>query len=478
MIKPLALRKIKKIHFIGIKGVGMTALACCAQDLGIKITGSDVEETFVTDDILKKRNIKYHVGFSQKNITNPDLVITTGAHGGLSNPEAQVARQKGIKVISQAEGLALFSQEKETISVCGVGGKTTTASMIATIFGTLGFYPSYAIGVGQIKPLGDPGCFNTGKYFITEADEYAISPGIDWRPRFFFQNPRIIVVTNIEHDHPDVYPNLEATKKTFKQFFQKLPRDGVLIACIDNKNIADLIKSGLGVPIQTYGFSPWADWRIEKISFITGKTFFSLTYQGIKFANIALSVPGRFNALNATAAFAVANFLGGNTRQIITGLEKFLGSQRRFELIEEINGIKLYDDYAHHPTEIRATLKVAREWFPDSKITAIFQPHTFTRTQVLMEEFASSFSDADQVLITNIYSSAREKPISGVNASLLTLATKKNKKETHFCPNKEVLIDYLVKNINPGDLILTLGAGDIFLWHKAILKAIKQSSYS
>lgn len=473
MRKPDSLKKVKHIHFTGIKGVGMTALACCAQDLGIKITGSDVGEIFVTDAVLKKRGIRWQRGFSPQNIKEPDLVITTGAHGGFKNPEVRFSLEKGIKTISQAEGFSLFSQGKEVVSVCGVGGKTTASSMMATVLDVLGLNPSFAIGVGQIYPLGDPGRMTKGKYFIAEADDYVVSKGVDDRPKFMLLQPKIIVCTNIEHDHPDVYSNLEATKKAFVSFFRKLPQDGILLACIDNKNIASLLTTDLGVSVQTYGFSPRADWRLERMSFAPGKVFFNLSYKGISFKNISLSVPGRFNALNAAAAFAVANFLGGDSRKIINGLTQFKGSRRRFELIGKTKRGSLYDDYAHHPTEIEATLKAARAWFLHEKIVVVFQPHTYSRTKALFEGFSQAFSQADEVLITQIYASAREEPIPGVTARGLAQAIKRHKKNTFYCLGKEEVISHLKEHFWDGEVIVTLGAGNIFLWHREILKLLR-----
>ncbi|MBN1263327.1 MAG: UDP-N-acetylmuramate--L-alanine ligase [Candidatus Pacebacteria bacterium] len=475
MNKSKVLEKVNEIHFTGIKGVGMTALACCAQDLGMRITGSDVNEIFVTNEVLKRRRIRWQSGFSPENIKKPDLLIATGAHGGLANPEVKTALKKGIRAVTHAEGLAMFAGDQETISVCGVGGKTTTSAMIATVLNNLGLNPSYAIGVAGINPLGDPGKKGKGKYFVAEADEYAVDPGRDNRPRFCFQKPKVVVVTNIEHDHPDIYQNLTQTKKTFRRFFKKIPPDGLLVACIDNKNIANLLSSAkIKAPIQTYGFSPQADWRITRLAFAPGKSFFNLSYRGIEFREIVLSVPGRFNVLNATAAFAVACFCGGSSRLIIKGLAEFGGTRRRFEMIGESGGVKLYDDYAHHPIEIEATLAAAREWFQDKKLVVIFQPHTFTRTQVLMEGFARSFSQADEVIVTDIYASAREKSISGVTSGNLARNISRYKKRTFYCSTKEAACSHLRKNLSGGEIVFTLGAGDIFLWHQDLLKLFKK----
>jgi UDP-N-acetylmuramate--alanine ligase len=467
------LKKIKRIHFVGIKGVGMTALALCAQDLKIKVTGSDVEEVFVTDEVLKKRQIKWQIGFKKENIVGrPDLVITTGAHGGLNNPEVKAAVNQGLKVITQGEAVGLFMEGKTGISTCGVGGKTTAAAMLATVLEKAQLKPSFAIGAGQIPSLGAPGRYDQGKHFVAEADEYVASPGVDDRPKFLFQKPKMVVVTNIEHDHPDVYANLEAVKEAYQKFFTKVPQDGLLVAGVDNENVRELIKK-VDVPCQTYGFSKKADWQVEKIHFSQEQTLFDLSHQGIVIKEIKLQVPGKYNVLNATAAFVVGTFLGVDAKVIKEGLRFFSGTKRRFEFIGEAGGSKLYDDYAHHPTEIRATLEAARGWFPQQRLVAIFQPHTYSRTKALFTQFARAFSGANIVIFTDIYPSAREKPIPGVSARLLAQEAKKYHPQAVYCPGKKEVVEYLAEQTKPNDLILTMGAGDIFLWHQEILKSLK-----
>ncbi len=467
------LKNLRHIHFVGIKGVGMTALALCAQDLRIKVTGSDIEELFVTDEILKKRKIKWKTGFKKENIVGkPDLVITTGAHGGLANPEAKAAAKMGIKTITQGEALGLFMQGKIGVSVGGVGGKTTTAAMIATVLEVAKLKPSFAIGAGDIPSLGAPGRYKKGKHFVAEADEFVASPGLDSRPKFLFQNPRVIVVTNIEHDHPDIYPDLKAMAEAFRKFFEKIPKDGLLVACVDNQNIRQLLPS-IRVPIQTYGFSKKADWQVEKVYFGKEQALFNLSHQGVEIKGLKLNLPGRYNVLNATAAFAVNTFLGLNTKEIGDGLKAFVGTRRRFELIGKVNDIRLFDDYAHHPTEILAALEAARAWFPGKRIIAIFQPHTFSRTKALFAQFARAFSGAEVAILTDIYASAREEPIPGVNSRLLTQEAQKFHPQAIYCPGKKEVVEYLAEQTKPGDIILTMGAGDIFLWHKEILKSLK-----
>ena len=467
----MVVKELKSIHFVGIKGVGMTSLALCAQDLDIKVTGSDLDELFVTDEVLRKRGIKWEKGFSEKNIGKPDLVITTGAHGGLNNIEVLAAKKKGIPILTQAEALAKFSEGKDLISVCGVGGKTSISSMIATIFETAGEKPSYAIGVGEIKPIGYPGKYQkTGKHFICEADEFVASPGIDNTPKFLFLFPKVLVVTNVEHDHPDVYKTLSDTKKAYKKLFKKMPSSGLLIANIDNENTKEVIQ-GLTVPVQTYGFSKDADWKIEDYKIEKQKSFFTLTNKDGKRYEMSIQVPGRYNVENVVAAFITAKFLGLTDNKIIEGLELFEGTQRRFEKIGvSKSGISIYDDYAHHPDEIIRVLKAAGEWFGKKRLVAIFQPHTYTRTKTLFKQFTESFNNVDMVGFMDIYSSAREKKDKTVSSSLLAKEVKKHNSQSFYTGNHKDTISWIRNNLNSGDILLTLGAGDIFHIHNKVLE--------
>lgn len=476
MKKIIDWQKIKEIHFTGIKGVGMTALALCAQDLGIKITGSDIKEYFVTDKILKEARIKWKEGFSISHLGKPDLLIFTAAHDGENNIEVIGAKKRNIPVLSHAQALGMMMRGKIGISVCGVGGKTTTAAMVATIFQSAGLNPSFAIGAGELYPLKRPGKYNQkGEYFIAEADEYFASPQ-NPQPRFLYQNPKFIILTNLEYDHPDVYSNLSQTIKSFKEFIEKLPKKGKLITCIDNKNIRQLVQL-IKVPVETYGFSPQADWQINLINQTNGKTKFSLKHNQKIIDNIILSVSGKFNVNNAAAAFIAAKLSSVKTESIKKGLLLFKGSKRRFELIKKINSVMLFDDYAHHPSEIRATLRAAKEKFDNKRIIAIFQPHTYSRTKALFSDFAKSFSMANLVIFVPIYASAREVSNLGMSSLKLANETKKFHQHVIFAPNKKLLIKELGKNIKANDIIFTLGAGDIFHWHQTIIKFLENKKY-
>ena len=470
MKKNLSLKKIKKIHFTGIKGVGMAALAYIAQDIGIKISGSDLEETFITDYFLKKRGLLWQTGFSPQDIDHPDLLITTGSHGGLKNPQVIAAKKKNIPVMTHGEALGFFMKEKVGISVCGVGGKTTTSAIIATILDYSGEKPSYAIGAAEIFPLGAPGKYNQGKYFIAEADEYATSPGVDNRPRFYWQNPQFIINTNIKYDHPDIYPNIEQTKKTFLNFFEKIPPSGQVIINGDNRHAKEIIKE-MKKPYTTFGFNPGNDWQIVKVQEKKERIEFSLLRQEKFFYSFSLFVPGRFNIMNATAAIILCQKLGLKKEAIKKGLASFRGTKRRFEFIGQApRGFLVYDDYAHHPYEIKKTLEAARSWFGKNKnLIVIFQSHTYSRTKKLLSSFAQSFSRAHTVIIPPIYG-AREKESSNSTSLELAQAIKKYHPRVIFVDKKEKAVKMIKKIAQKGDVVFTMGAGDIWKISPLLLK--------
>ncbi|MFC1627242.1 UDP-N-acetylmuramate--L-alanine ligase [Patescibacteria group bacterium] len=469
------LKRIKHIHFTGIKGVGMTALALCAQDLGKKVTGSDTDEVFPTDTILKQRKINLKIGFSSKNLPKKcDLVIYTGAHGGSTNPEVVEAVKQNIPVLSHAKALALFINNQKTLAVAGVGGKSSTSAMLATILDHNGYQPSFAIGVGNIDPLNTPGRFNKkSNYFVVEADEYVTDPLKDQTPRFHHLNPFHAIITNIEHDHPDVYPSLKSMINSFTAFVANVPKDGLVIANIDNPNVKTFLQK-IDKPVATYGFSPQADWQIIKTHIADKKQFFKLKFKNMDLPDFILDVPGEYNALNAVAAIASSYNLGLSFDKIRAGLKKFKGTKRRFEYIGEAKNIELYDDYAHHPIEIQALLKAAKNWLPHKKVIAIFQSHTYSRTKTLLQEFSQSFKHAHTILINDIFASAREKDNLGLTGEIFTKSVKNYSYNTHYCAGKKETLKFLKKYATKDNVIFTIGAGDNWLWHKDILKTLRQ----
>lgn len=456
------INNIKKVHFVGIKGVAMTALAVWAKERGWTVSGSDVEEVFPTDAVLKEKNITWNVGFDQNHVRNCDLVVVTGAHGGMNNVEAKQAKSRGIPTIMQGEVLGLFTTDKRVIAVAGSHGKTTTSALTAHILTKTHNDPSFIVGCGNIPSIGAPAHFGKGDYFVVEADEYINCPGIDTTPKFLFLNPHICVITNIEYDHPDAYNDIDAVNNAFKAFIERTRQDGTLIACIDNQHVKALWPTVKGLSKISYGFSPDADYQIKNVSFHDGKTHFSV-HHSESIDSFELSIPGEHNALNAVAAILASKTAGVAIEQIKKVLPSFTGTKRRFELVNVLNGSTIYDDYAHHPTEINATLKAAKAWYPNKKITAIFQPHTYSRTKALFKEFVAAFGYADTVVITDIYASSRESVDPTISGKMLADSIEKPT-TVFYRPGKADVVQYIRENARQDNLIITMGAGDIWTW--------------
>lgn len=468
----------KHIHFIGIKGVAMTALAIAAKERGYKVTGSDIEEDFPTKEILAKFKITPLLGFKKENLGSlgnlgslPDLVIMTGAHGGMNNPEAAAAQKMGLKVLMHGQALAEFARGKKTIAVAGSHGKTTVAAMIAHLLVKADLDPSYAVGCGDIRSLGASGHAGKGEYFVVEADEYATDPGYDPTPRFFHLEPYAAIITNIEYDHPDVYGNIQQLKSAFLTFANKTFAKGLLVAGIDNENMQAILPS-VKIPRLTFGFSPLADYQISKPTYGAERTWFHLKYKNVDLGQFTLKVPGRLNSLNAAGAAITANWLGMPWEEIRRHLLTFQGTKRRFEKIGERDGIIFFDDYAHHPTQIKSTLEAARSWFPGRKIICIFQPHTFSRTKALFYQFAQCFTQANEVIITDIYPSAREKADPTVNSHLLVNEAQKYHQNVSYLPTIKEAADFLKKEMTVGDIIMTMGAGNIYKIYEKYFESI------
>lgn len=469
----MRLEEIKHIHFSGIKGVGMTALALYAQDMGKTISGSDVAEEFVTEEVLRSRNLPISVGFDPKNLpSETDLLVYSAAHA--SNPQVSFSTKRKIPALSYAQALAEFTAGKKLIATCGVGGKSTTASLIATVLSQAQFRPSFIVGVGNIPNLSVPGKYDTGTYAVVEADDYVAVPGVDLTPKFLYLKPSIIVVTNIEFDHPDVYLSLVETQQAFVSFFRLLPEKGLLVANIDNKQvkaaISKLRSQRPDVRVETYGFSPEALWKIESLNSAARKTQVSIIFKGVKIS-LTLNLPGRFNAANACAALAVATQLGVSQRIAVDAVSKFRGTTRRFQYLGSYSGVEVWDDYAHHPSEITQTLRAARDWFKKKRIVVVFQPHTYSRTKALLEDFSRSLSLADEVIITQIYASAREKEDNSITGAMLAQRTREFLKNSKHLKQDQVL-KYLKKTTGKSDVVLTMGAGDIYKVAKELTQKV------
>lgn len=475
----MEINKLKHIHFVGIKGVGMASLAMMAYEMGKKVTGSDIPDKFVTDKVLQEMKIEIFEEFNGKKYkelllkygADELLVITTGAHQGFYNPEVKYALEQGFKVVSHAQALGLLSGKKITVAVSGTHGKSTTTAMIASVLVEGNYDPSYIVGVGKIcsAVISNPGHYGKGEHFIVEADEYVTDPQTDSTPRFAWLNPKILVMTSVEYDHPDVYTDVSKLIQEFKKLAEKVPVDGSIIACIDNIGVEKALK-GSNAKILWYGYSPRAGYRIKSfrnsVSVVNREySIFSIYHQGREMFEVNLGVPGRHNALNAVATILACTQVGMSWKDILPALVDFSGTGRRFELIRHIGDTVLYDDYAHHPTEIKAVLSMAKELYPDYNIVVVFQPHTYSRTKALFNDFANSFIDADEVYLLDIFSSAREKIDLSVSSGELAREANKHGARVIYMPSVLKLVDILKSKLGNRQVIITMGAGDVYKLH-------------
>lgn len=456
---------MKRVHFVGIKGVAMSALALWYKEAGYSVTGSDISDEFPTDEILSQNGITV-LDFSPKNITNirPDLVIYTGAHGGRQNDEVVAAEAVGIPALPHGKALGSVMKSAFQISVAGSHGKTTTSAMVATVLALSGQDPSWAIGCGMIRGLGFPGHFGKGKIFVAEADEYITDPGHDATPRFLWQNPDILVVTNIDYDHPDAYSTLSDVQEAFVNLQGKQKENGTTII-----NADDRASEVLRTNAVTYGTTQSADYQVTGIRFGPQRTYFTLHERGMEVGEFTLKIPGKHNALNAAAAVIACRLAGVSWQDCKKYLAQFGGTKRRFEMIGEVDGVRIIDDYAHHPDEIRATLAAAHTWYPDKRIFAVFQPHTYSRTRALLSEFAKSFANAYEVILTDIYASAREHETLGINGKTLVSETAKYHRNVYYEPDYGAVSKLLHEHMGPGDIVLFMGAGNIYTWGRKLI---------
>lgn len=464
------INKKNSVHFVGVKGVGMTALAVLAKEAGINVTGSDIPEEFITDPILNEHKISVSQDFKPENIKDCDLIITTGAHTGLSNIEVVEGKKRQIPVATLGEavgaamdGKLIFKNKPVGISIAGSHGKTTTTAMLATIFVSSGLDPSYLIGTSEVPSLKSPGHFGKGRHFIVEADEYATDPVHDKKPKFLWQHPEVIVITNIDYDHPDVFSSFAEIKAAFAAFVTRLPGNGLLVVNGDDENIRDLL-SKTKVRAITFGFSPRNTYHISRLRVEGKHMFFSVSRDSVVLGDFFTKVSGRHNALNSLAAIATSLELGLSLDAVRSGISKYEGSKRRMEYLGHlISGAEVYDDYAHHPREIEETLKAFRSMHPNKRIVFIFQPHTYSRTQKLFDEFISSLKQADIVGIMDIFSSARENTDNTVSSEQLVSVLAREKSNVIFLKNPLDVVEYLDKtHPDSRHIVVLCGAGDVY----------------
>lgn len=460
----------------------MTSLAQCLADMGKTLTGSDVEEDFVTKEVLATIEAEI-LPFSEiENLHSTtyhlQLLIYTSAHGGPQNPEVLWAKQNGIPTLSQAEALAQLFNAKNGIAVCGVGGKSTTSAMITWILETLKFKPSFSVGVGKVVGMDRTGRWNEeSEYFVAEADEYVIDPKAEIpTPRFSFLKPQIIVCTNLKFDHPDVYKTFGDTKEAYLQFFNNLKQTGKLIINGDDNELLQLAKAFLqsrsDAQLITYGANPSNDYILSGYIIENGQSKSLLTSNNLPPTNITLQIPGLFNHFNATAAVIASSFITTSVNESAQALNDFKSTQRRFEFIGEKSGIKYYDDYAHHPNEISSAIQALSDFFPTQRKVIAFQPHTFSRTKQLFDDFVDSFAQAEEVLLLDIFASARESFDSSITSENLVRAIREKYPKIHIqnISSVEKLAEYCQRELKAGDVMITLGAGDIYQVHDQIVE--------
>jgi UDP-N-acetylmuramate--alanine ligase len=466
--------KLQRVHFVGIGGIGMSGIAEVLLNLGYKISGSDLKRSAVTERLagMGAQTFEEHVA---ENVTGADVVVTSSAIMA-DNPEVVEARRQHIPVIQRAEMLAELMRLKYGIAVAGMHGKTTTTSMVAAVLAAGGLDPTVVVG-GRVDALGSNARLGKSQYLVAEADESDRS--------FLKLSPILSIVTNIDREHMDCYRNMRDVKRTFVEFMDRVPFYGMIVACNDDVVLRKLLAQ-VRRRVLTYGTRRGSDFliKVQRPEAVTNaesnestpgqrpRSRFRVQYRERDLGDFTLHVPGLHNVLNATAAIAVGIGLDIPADQIRTALETFRGVDRRFQLRGEAGGISVIDDYGHHPTEIRATLAAAREC-GYRKIHVIFQPHRFTRTQELMDEFATAFNAADTVCVLDIYA-ASEKPIEGVSGERLAekIADGFGRKEGHseipavdssvrYVRSFAEAVEAVTTAAEPGDMILTLGAGSV-----------------
>jgi UDP-N-acetylmuramate--alanine ligase len=444
------MRKTRHIHFIGIGGIGMSGIAEVLLNLGYTISGSDLMLSDVTQR-LQHRGAVISEGHTAMHVQGADVVVISSAVNA-ENPEVVAARELHIPVIPRAEMLAELMRMKYGIAIAGAHGKTTTTSLIATVMARADLDPTVVIG-GRLKNLGTNAQLGRGEYIVAEADE---SDG-----SFLLLSPTIAVVTTVDAEHLDFYGNLDEIKHAFSRFLNKVPFYGCSVICLDQPNIQSLVPE-IHRRFITYGLTSQADYVARDVYFSGPRSYFDVFHSGRRLGQFSVNLPGVHNVYNALAAIAVGQELDIPLPTIAKALEEFSGIHRRFEILGEREGVTVVDDYGHHPEEIRQTLRAARSVWPDHRLVVVFQPHRYTRTKFLQQEFFTAFYEADALLLLDIYA-AGEHPLPGISTTLLYDGIKEHgQREVHYMPVRSTVVPFLRQYLWEGAILLTLGAGDVW----------------
>jgi UDP-N-acetylmuramate--alanine ligase len=452
----------KHVHLIGIGGAGLSAIARVLLEQGVEVSGSDLVMSPVAT-ALARDGVQVSEGHAAEHVNGADVVVYSSAVPG-ENVEVRAARSAGIPVMGRPAFLGQLMEGKQGVAVAGTHGKTTTTAMIVSILLAAGRDPTFVVG-GVLTGLETNAKAGEEPLFVIEADEYDCT--------FLSLTPEVAVVTNVEHDHPDCYPTFDDFREAFETFVGLVPDDGLLAVCWDDPVARQIGEQRADAKSVTFfGLEEGAAWRAEEISTnFAGGIDFLAVHNGETLGLVRLRVPGTHNASNAMAALAVTDFLGVSFRTAREALTEFHGVARRFEVKGEADGVIVVDDYAHHPTEIRATLRAAKERFPDRRIWAVWQPHTYSRTKELLTEFATSFEDADEVIVLPIYA-ARETDTLGVSAT--GVVDVMEHRSARAAATMEEALTWLGTEVGPGDAVLTLGAGDGNLVGEWLLEILRE----
>lgn len=469
------LDQAKNVFIVGIKGVAMANLAIILKKMAKNVSGSDVKEEFMTDNLLEKNKITPSVNFNPNDLPkDTDLVIYSASHQGVNNPQVAEAKKRNIKVVHQAEILdQILSSFKTKIAVCGSHGKTTTSSLLSYALIKLKAKPSYLVGSPSFSNYYG-GDYQKKDYFVIEADEYGVNPPSNKTPKFHYLNPDYILATNIDFDHPDVYDNLDKVKTAFFKFFDHKK----LFICADDENLMSVVKKTKPFSYAAYGFSLSAGLQIINPLTTEENSSFELRFKGKNIGYFTISLFGKKNISNAAGVVLVLFDLGFPVEKIKKAMVDFSGAKRRFERVSYLNNTYLFDDYAHHPAEIKATILAAKERLKKRRIIVLFQPHTYSRTAALKKEFAESLSLAHDSLILPVFASAREKYENYTITAIDIEKAAQNQKKFNvkgFNSNIDVLKN-LSSLIRPGDVVFTMGAGDVYKLKDDIIKIMKRKT--
>lgn len=442
-------KDLRSLHFVGVGGAGMSGIALVFHHRGYKVTGSDLKPSRYTA-LLEKAGLRVTIGHRAANLDHPDVVVISSAIPA-HNVEIQEARRRAIPVVKRAQALAWIMETGRGIAVCGTHGKTTTTSMITRSLVDGGYDPTFLVG-GELNDLGSNARTGGGEFVVCEADE---SDG-----SLLLLRPEVAVLTNLELDHHSRYLHVEDVEQVFREFLSWLPTDGLLVYCAEDARLSAL-ATGVRCRTCSYGIDHSSDYQARSLQLRRQGGSFEVWAYGEKVARVELQVPGRHNVLNALACFATLAELGAAPEVVVRALSSFGGAVRRFQYKGERNGVTVVDDYAHHPTELKATLRAARdgEW---KRIIAVFQPHLYSRTEFLQAEFAEALLEADVAVVLDVYG-AREDPRPGVSGKLIvdSLLRLDRRKPVVYLPRLSAAVDYLNHVTTDGDLVLTLGAGDV-----------------